>query len=329
MELVNVNYNLKALLTNLGVIVAPIAEEKKLKLITKIDLNLPNFLFGDGTKIRQILINLMTNAVKYTDKGTITFSLSDCTDEYINAQTDNSADIIYLKFVVSDTGRGIKKESIPNLFSAFSRLDEEKNNGIEGTGLGLNITNNFVSMMGGHIEVDSVYGEGSSFTVIIPQCINSEKKQSIAEYTLSEKQKEEDNSSEITALPTIDLSGMRILSIDDVKINLKLFSIYLENTGAQIDLAESGAQALVKCESTRYDLIFVDHMMSGIDGIEFLHHLQNGLYPLNEDVPVIILTANNVPNDGAEYKEEGFTEYLSKPYRAENLISVISKVLNK
>lgn len=305
MEIINKEYNLKQELTDLARLTVTRIGEKPVVFNTSFSDDLPAILFGDVQKIKQIIINILTNAIKYTDKGRIDFVVSCINDK---EQTT-------LIISVEDTGRGIKPEKIEKLFTKFERLDEEGNTTIEGTGLGLAITKKLVEMLGGKIVVQSKFQEGSKFTVYI--------KQIIREYNLSHDKLQNDSKD----VSEFDFSNRRILVVDDNKINLKLANRIL--TGFKIECVEanSGSECLEKLASSeKYDMIFMDDMMPHMSGTETLHKLKE---MENFNTPVIALTANAIEGMRESYLKEGFNDYLSKPIDKVELTRILSKFLPK
>lgn len=309
MKVVENDYLLGKVLHDIDLLASPLINGKRLELKIRVADDVPSSFHGDETKIRQIIINLVSNAIKYTDAGIVRLVV-----DYIDGD---------LQIVVADTGRGIPKASIPILFDAFSRVNEAENVGIEGTGLGLAITHNFIELMGGTISVESEVGIGTTFTVRIPQ--------KPIENILGESDEDGIGNDTTSTLPSevevLKLDGRRILVVDDTSMNLKLFSLFLNKTGVDLDLAGSGSEAIAKCNKNEYDLIFVDHMMSGMDGIETMNHIRNDKTSLNKEVSIIVATANSVMDGGEEYRSIGFTDYLCKPFSPVQLNQVIQKYL--
>lgn len=313
MELHPVEYELFSVMNDCYNMIFMRAKRKELGFVVENDPDIPAFLYGDEVRIRQIIMNLLTNAVKYTKDGSVKLKLS-----FRHIDEDN----IMLVIAVSDTGIGISEENQKYLFDSFKRIDERSNRNIEGTGLGLSITRRFTEMMGGTIGVESVLYEGSTFTVEIPQKVadkgtighfderlNRRKKQ---EEAVSEDGGENDQERFITP-------RARILVVDDVRMNLNVVRLLLKNTEAQIDLAASGEECLKYTVMKHYDLILMDHMMPLMDGIEALHRLREQADGLNTDTPVVALTANALVGAQEMYLEEGFVSYLSKPVKSTDL----------
>ena len=285
------------------------AAKKKLEVRLNIENTLPAVLCGDEVRVKQILTNLLTNAVKYTKEGRITFS--------VQGEPGEEGEII-LKMSVADTGMGIREEDMDKLFERFSRLDTKKNRSIEGTGLGLSITKQLVERMNGEIQVQSVFGKGSLFTVKIPQKILKDEAIGDLSMAYDEEVKSSMGYQEILYAP-----GAVILAVDDNDMNLEVIRGLLKKTGIQIDIALSGEECLSMCRNKRYDLIFMDHMMPELDGIETLHLLREESENPNVQTNVVVLTANAVTGSKEEYLKEGFCDYLTKPIEIKKLEDVL------
>ena len=286
------------------------AKQKQLQVVSHIDESMPAVLSGDEIRIKQVLNNILSNAVKYTEKGSVTFS----------AEGLYKADKFYLRFAVKDTGSGIRKEDMDKLFASFERLELSKNRYIQGTGLGLNIAKQLVSAMGGTIEVQSEYGAGSCFTIEIPQVIVDDtpmsKKKQIEEIKTTPKEKKR-----------LYAPDAKVLVVDDNKMNLKVIQALMKQTGIQLDMANGGSECLQMTMNKKYDLILMDHMMPEPDGIQTLHLLRDDKDNMNCDTKVIVLTANAIEGMREEYLNEGFEDYLSKPIDVNKLDSVLEKYL--
>ena len=253
--------------------------------------------------------------MKYTKKGSVSL-------DFDFKKTDKFSIDMIVK--VKDSGVGIKDEDKEKLFDAFTRVDEKKNKTIQGTGLGLSITMSFVKLMGGNIELESEYGKGSTFIVTLPQ--KYEGNEVIGD--LKERIEVSKNNNGGQNAP-LYAPNVHILVVDDVKMNCKVFKGILKSTHIKIDEAGSGAEAIQKCAKNRYDLIFMDHMMPEMDGIECLHELEGDANNLNLNVPVISLTANAIAGMKEMYLKEGFADYLTKPIIERNLVNIIKKHLPK
>lgn len=315
MKLLPVQYELSSLINDVINMIHTSAEAKKLEFKVQVSSDLPDMLFGDDVRIRQVLLNLLSNAVKYTPQGSVSLSV---TSGGYTKQGD-----IRLVFKVTDTGVGIKEESIPEIFNAFKRFEESNNRYIEGTGLGMNITNQLLFMMGSRLEVQSVYGKGSTFSFVLEQKVMGQE--IVGDFTEHIKQitEEYEYSASFTA------PDARVLVVDDNEANRKVFKALLKEILIKVEQADSGKQCLAMTADTKYDLIFMDHMMPEMDGIETFHLLRNTNDNVNKDTPVIILTANAVVGARDKYLAEGFDNYLSKPVIPKNLEKLIADMLPK
>jgi len=294
-------YNLPRLLDDVSNLIS-VKVKEKVNFCVEADQKLPELLIGDADRLKQILINLLNNAVKFTYEGEITL--------HVKCMEIEKHQKVMLHFVVSDTGIGIKQEDMGRLFDSFEQLDEDRNRNIEGTGLGLSICRNLVSLMEGSISVESTYGQGSSFYVSIPQRIPEEAEG---------KSSEEDD--------WIAPLHARILVVDDMKTNLIVDQGLLSLLSVHADLAESGREALDKMEKSKYDLVLLDHMMPDMDGEETLRRIKSKTGENFENIPVIALTANAAIGGREEFIKRGFTDYISKPVELEKLKEVLKKYL--
>lgn len=329
LELVVGDYALSSLINDVYHMLIGKAKEKGLALNVESDKNLPAKLYGDEVRIRQIIVNILNNAIKYTKKGSVTLTVgmselkpSDTPDHSNDNKSDNAAGKnIIITFRIADTGIGIKNENISHLFDSFSRFDEEKNKYIEGTGLGLAITKQLVDLMNGEIVVTSEYGKGSVFTVSIPQKIVSDLK--IGD--ISEKYNEPSNKKKKKS--TFTAPDANVLVVDDVKMNINVFKALLKRTEINVDSAMSGSEALAMIKEKKYDIIFLDHMMPDMDGIETYQNMKMLEDNPNKDTTVVMLTANAIMGAKEEYLGIGFSDYLSKPVQAPKLEAMILKYL--
>ncbi|MBR6316058.1 MAG: response regulator [Lachnospiraceae bacterium] len=297
MELMNVSYDTADLITNLYNSISERARSKGLTFTLDIDRNLPTTLLGDDVRLTQIIMNLLTNAVKYTKKGSVTLIMKD---------EGHEGNLIELFVAVKDTGVGIKEEDMKKLFESFERIDEKRNRNIEGTGLGMAIVTRLLDMMDSELVVDSQYGKGSEFSFTINQQIVDALP--IGDY----EERMKHASVQRTENRTMRIKDTSILVVDDNEMNLKVFRNLMKIYGVKPDTAGGGAEAIEMIKNKHYDLIFLDHMMPGMDGIETLRILRDEkLVP--EDTPVIALTANAVTGAKETYLEAGFDDYLSKP----------------
>ncbi len=302
LELIQTDYDTYKLFNDVAKLIEARIGDKPIDFKVDIAPDLPPVLYGDHTNVKKIMINLLTNAVKYTDKGLVILSVK-CVKV--------NKDICRLIISVKDTGRGIKKENIDKLFNKFQRIEEDMNTTIEGTGLGLAITKQLVEMMNGSIVVNSIYGEGSDFTAAIDQRI------SLKNITIE--------SNDI--IDNIDLNGAKILIVDDNKLNLKVAKKLLLTYNAITDTCESGFECLEKIKNgNNYDLILMDDMMPKMRGTETLEKLKE---LENFDIPTIALTANAITGMREHYLKCGFSDYLSKPIEKQELEKVLEKCLSK
>ena len=302
-EIIPKNYNPREVFDGLRKLVLPRIKEKPIEFKMVFSPDLPGILRGDVSKVKQVVLNILTNAAKYTDKGEIIFNVN-C----IN-RMDTKVCLMYIS--VKDTGRGIKKDKLETIFGKFERIDEDKNTTTEGTGLGLAITKSLVDLMGGRITVFSKYGEGSTFRIYLEQEIVS----------MEVPETEENEEDEINYQ---DYSDKKILIVDDSKINLKVAETLMKSYKFEVDTAISGEEALKKVNDKRYDLIFMDIMMPKMNGVETLYKLRE-----NEDftTPVVALTADAIEGTDEKYLSVGFNSYLSKPIDRKLLNKVINKYL--
>ena len=313
LEIIPVEYNLFSVMNDCYNMTASRAAEKGLEFSIYINPAIPCGLYGDEVRVRQIINNLLSNAVKYTNEGSV--------ELHVDYEGKRDASML-LVITVKDTGIGIRKEDIGRLFENFTRVDEKKNRNIEGTGLGLNLTKNLVEMMGGEISVSSVYGQGSTFHARIQQQIRNHEP--IGDFN---KRYREQIESENTDTELVYAPDARVLVVDDVPMNLLVAKGLLKYTGVVVDTAESGMEALDRIEKDKYDLIFMDHLMPNMDGVECFHRMQEkGNHP-NITTPVVILTANAILGAREDYMQAGFTDYLSKPIQEKELNSILLKYL--
>ena len=312
MTILPMEYDLASVINDSCNMVKIRASKKGLDFNIHCDENLPSRLLGDEIRIRQIITNLLTNAVKYTNEGGVILTISSSTldDHHLN-----------LIFSVKDTGIGIKEESIPYLFDSFSRVDDQDTHQIEGSGLGLTIVRELVELMEGSIHVASTYGEGSTFTVSLPQMIISPSP--IGNLTNAINKHAAELMNENFMAP-----GVRVLIVDDVPINLKVFCGLLKDTLMDIDTATTGRECLTKIQTNTYDLIFLDHMMPDLNGIETLDQIKQMNSDKKSHTPIIMLTANAILGAKEDYLKMGFDDYLSKPIQKSQLISLIRRYLS-
>lgn len=312
MEVVPEKYELNSMLYDILLVVQPRIEKKNLQLILDIDEMIPNVLYGDEVRIRQIITNILTNAVKYTEKGSVTLR--------VRMKKKDSRHII-LAVAVKDTGIGIR-ESREVLFASFQRGGDLKAHHIEGTGLGLAITQQLLEMMDSTLDMESIYGKGSLFSFELEQKIVSEEPMGNLNDLYQKRIAQEQKYKESFTAPEA-----QILVVDDNPMNRTVVKSLLKQTQVQIDMAEDGVDCLQKCASRRYDLIFMDHLMPNKDGIETFRELRADERGCNYHTPVIILTANAVAGMRQQYMDEGFDGFLSKPVQAQLLEETLRQFL--
>ncbi|MCR4897286.1 MAG: response regulator [Lachnospiraceae bacterium] len=315
MEIVESEYRLGKLLTDCQNMVVTRVKEKGLELKITNDPELPAILYGDEVRIRQIISNLLTNAVKYTRNGSINVDVS---------QKDAEGGKITLVVRVADTGIGIRPENLEKIFDAFQRVDLKENRSIEGTGMGLRIARQLTIRMGGILRAESEYGTGSVFTLELPQAVRGKEKMGDFKDYKDTIQLERSVTASAFTAPTA-----RILVVDDIPMNLKVMQGLLKETKIQVDLAESGMECLEKVQRNLYDIVFLDHLMPEIDGIETLNRIHKMENCINQDIPMIMLTANAVSGAREQYLWAGFTEYLAKPVRENDLCKILIRYLPK
>lgn len=311
MELEPVNYKLNTLLIDLYKMMNVRAKEKNLSLVFCIDPNIPNEYFGDDKRIKQILTNLLTNAIKYTNSGQVALTITG----------DIEDGIAVLHCSVKDTGIGIKQEDIGKLYEEFKRIDLSRNRNVEGSGLGMSIVQHFLKLMGSELYIESEYEKGSKFSFDISQKIV--KAEPIGDFYQDVDDSEE--RAEVTSL--FVAPDAKVLVVDDVEMNRKVFKMLLKRTQMQVYEAVSGAECLNILEEQKFDIIFMDHMMPQMDGIETKHEISKR--GLAAGTPIIMLTANALLSDREKYIQEGFDDFLSKPILVNKLEQILHKYLPK
>ncbi|MCH5268722.1 MAG: response regulator [Lachnospiraceae bacterium] len=313
MEIVPVEYDMTDIVIDLWNVIYLRAQEKSLTVDFLLDETLPSKLFGDEVRIKQIVTNLLTNAVKYTPKGGIQL----CVDYQKNGE-----DMIDLIISVKDTGMGIREEDMGKLFDSFQRLDEEKNRNIEGTGLGMNITMSLLKLMDGDMKVESEYQKGSAFTVTIPQKVLSSETTGDFDSIMDRKR-----SALVQKGESFEAPDANVLVVDDNDMNLAVFKALLKRTKMNIVTADSGRKCLELVKKQPFHIIFMDHMMPEMDGIETLHEIEKLSDIPNEETPVIALTANALSGARESYLKEGFADFLTKPIDAAMLEQMVVSYL--
>ncbi len=314
MELLPTEYLTTSLAGDLVNLIHLRAENKGLSLITDIDPMLPVKLIGDELRIKQVITNMLTNAVKYTERGSVKLEMR---------VRDFDADSVTMYVAVTDTGIGIKQEEMDKLFSAFDRLDAKRTRTIEGSGLGLAISRSMLSIMGSRLEVESTYGEGSKFFFTLKQKVadwNRIGKFDAINYASEYKEKKRTHSS-FTA------PGTRIMVVDDTPMNIQVIVGLLKHAGMDIDVAGSGRECIEKFGKAHYDLVFLDYRMPQMDGIETLAELHKAYPEKAGSTPIISLTASAVAGDREKMLNAGFTDYLTKPVNISEMEEMMIKYL--
>ncbi|MGN1313861.1 MAG: response regulator [Lachnospiraceae bacterium] len=311
LEIITAEYDLSSLIHDISNMIKEKAKDKRLELKIRVDEQLPSKLLGDDVRIRQVLVNLLNNAVKYTQKGSITLS--------IKGQVEGRR--VILDFSVEDTGIGIKEEDIGKLFQEFERLEEKRNRNIEGTGLGISITAQLLQLMRSKLGVESTYGKGSRFFFSLEQQIVDSTPVGSLEKRLVQQPTDYSYMSAFTA------PEAKILVVDDNYTNLKVLVNLLKYTRVNVDVADGGKTCLDMVRKNQYDLIFLDHMMPEMDGIETLHRLKALEDNQSSQAPVVALTANAITGAKEMYLAEGFDAFLSKPVNPDKLEQMILRLL--
>ncbi len=299
MNIVDVEYELSSLVLDVVNMMRMKADEKGLMVEVKVEKDIPSWLFGDDVRIRQIIINLMNNAVKYTESGTVSLSITGT----------RNGDYENLHVEIRDTGMGIKPEDMDKLFEKFARIEEERNHNVEGTGLGMNITISLLSMMNSKLNVESEYGKGSCFSFDISQKVMREEP--IGD--IAKRSLEYHDESSYTSLFTAP--DANVLLVDDNHMNREVIIALLKKTKIHFDQADGGFACLEKTLDCKYDVILLDHMMPDLDGIETLKRLRSDEKNPNKNTTVICMTANAIIGAKEEYLENGFDGYISKPVK--------------
>ena len=316
-EIIPVDYDLSSLINDLVNMIQTRADDKGLALSLDFDKNLPKMLYGDEVRIKQVITNILTNSVKYTEKGIVTFSIK-------FKRVDDEPDSVILLVTIKDTGIGIKPEDMKKLFAEFERIEEERNRNVEGTGLGMAITKNLLYLMKSNLKVESVYGLGSKFSFELKQKVI--KWEPLGDYEASYKAglKERKKYQEKFTAPTA-----HVLVVDDNSMNLMVFKNLLKQTKIKIDTAINGDEALLLTQDNKYDIIFLDHMMPDKDGIETLQELRTQTENLNYRTTAVCLTANAISGAKEKYIAAGFDNYLTKPINPDKLEEMLLKYLPK
>ena len=311
LELSSKNYDLARVLRDVDNMIKIRAEQKGLKYIAQIDESLPEELFGDSIRVHQIMVNILNNAVKYTKKGQVKFTLS--------GEKGDDPSLIVLHITVADTGIGMHAEDIPKLFQSFSRITSKETHNIEGTGLGLAITGRLIELMNGTVEVTSTYGLGSTFHVVIPQKVVGTK--TIKQYELEESGQKK------TVRKILKAPDAKVLIVDDNDMNRIVLRSLMKETQIKIDEADSGEECLKKIAANSYDVILMDYMMPRMDGKETLSKLKQMTDAPGASAKVIVCTANALVGVRAELLAAGFDDFLSKPVNGSELEEMLSKYI--
>ena len=307
LEIIPAEYELNSMLNDLFNMFSLRTQEKGLKFEIVVDPKLPSKLYGDDIRIRQVISNFLSNAVKYTEKGTVTFTLAGKIEE----------DTVILHFMVKDTGMGIRQENMSKLFMAFERFDEMKNRYIEGTGLGMNISARILKLMGADLKVESVYGKGSSFSFDLRQRII--EKEPIGSF----QERARKAAVEYVYQTSFTAPEGEILLVDDNRVNRKVFCGLLKQTRVRIKDVGSGKECLEEIQRKHYDMIFLDHMMPEMDGMETMSRMKQMQDNRCADTPVIMLTANAIMGARENYLAAGFDDFLAKPIEQEKLDKIM------
>ncbi|WP_178139445.1 hybrid sensor histidine kinase/response regulator [Selenomonas ruminantium] len=313
MEIIPVEYDLSSLLNDLVNMVGGRAEAKGLSMVVDFNPGIPAKLFGDGIRLKQVITNLLTNAVKYTERGIVTFHV-----DFVQTEPGE----ILLKVAVEDTGIGIKEEDLPKLFAQFERIEEARNSHIEGTGLGMSITQRLLAMMDSYLEVSSTYGKGSVFRFAVRQGVV--KDTPLGDYKQGGKAALAAHKKYHEKFIAPDAM---LLVVDDMPLNLDVFSSLLKRTQVQVDTADNGDKGIAATKTKKYDVIFLDHMMPGKNGIETLKEIRADADNPNQKGKIICLTANAVSGAREEYMAAGFDDYLTKPIKPDHLEEMLMHLL--
>ncbi|WP_051197514.1 ATP-binding protein [Butyrivibrio sp. MB2005] len=317
MELYNVEYDLAGTIAELISMVDERARNKGLDLQITVNEEMPHLLYGDNVRLKQIILNILTNAIKYTEKGSIHMDV-----DYISSGHLDINGTIGLKISVSDTGIGIRDEDMTRLFSPFERLEEVRNRNVEGTGLGMSIVQKLLALMNSELMVRSEYGKGSTFSFTVQQETRSWDPIGDFHETYEKLIKSEDNYRQLFEAPEA-----KILIVDDNEINLVVTKSLIQDTKIQIVTATSGKEALKICDEQEFDLLLIDHRMPGMDGMEMLWRLRSNEKSPNCNKPCVVLTANAFSGAREVYKNSGFEDYLSKPIIGDALEKVLLELL--
>lgn len=314
MDIVETEYEPLAILHNVVNMIRIRIGEKNVQLLTDISQTLPSRLYGDSIRFQQVLINLLNNAVKFTQKGNVKLTIS---------VREGKAGHIILHGEVADTGSGIKPENLEKIFNSFQQVDSKRNRNIEGSGLGLSITKQLLELMGGSIHVESVYGVGSTFVFELPQKVIDATPADVSRLDETVEKIDAEMESFTFVAPEA-----KVLVVDDNVVNLTVTKGLLEPLEMQVDTAISGADAIEKVQQEMYDIVFMDHMMPEMDGVEAAHEIRRR-FPEYADLPIIALTANAVSGAQKMFQEEGLNDFVPKPMELSVLVNAVRKWLPK
>lgn len=314
LDIIEAEYEPLAILHNVVTMIRTRIGEKNVQLLTDIDQNLPSKLYGDSIRFQQVLINLLSNAVKFTQKGMVRLTVS--------VREGKNGSVI-LHGEVSDTGRGIKSEDLEKIFDAFQQVDSKRNRDIEGSGLGLSVTKKLLELMGGSIAVESVFGVGSTFLFELPQKVIDGTPADVSKLDETIEKIEADMERFTFVAPDAN-----ILVVDDNGVNLTVTKGLLEPLNMQVDTAISGKEAIEMVQQKMYDIIFMDHMMPEMDGVETAHEIRQR-FPEYSDLPIIALSANAVGDAQKMFREEGLNDFVPKPMELAVLVNAVRKWLPK
>lgn len=327
MEIMEAEYSVSSMIYDVVSMMRDRIQDKGLEFRLDVDSEIPDCLLGDEIRVKQILINLLTNAVKYTENGWVQIKIwhEEMGFEAVDSEGKSVRKEIQLFMQIQDSGIGIKEEELPKLFRDFERLDQLKNRSIEGSGLGLNITAGLVKIMSGDISVESEYGKGSTFQVHIPQQVI--RSTPIGDYNARMRQAEPQLDDDDMAV--MSFQGKKVLTVDDNEMNLEVIASILEMMDLDVHRASSGAEALGMIEAEKYDIVITDDMMPGMSGTELMQIVKGRQDCINVKTPMVVLTANAISGVIDEYISKGFQGYLSKPIDIEQLQKILKKYLCK
>lgn len=313
MEIVDVSYRIDTVVSDINNMISIKAKEKNLKFNIIVNDKMPSVLLGDEVRIKQVIVNLLTNAVKYTEKGEVTLRI-----DYRPLEDDK----IGLMVRVEDTGIGMKQEDMKELFSEFSRLDVQRNRKVEGTGLGMSIVVRLLEQMNSKLEVESVYGQGSVFSFVLPQKVIDNTP--LCDRANASQDNQEESEEQKTSLYIPDA---RILAVDDNRVNLVVIKGLLKRTGAKVTCVQSGQECLKRLEQEEFDIVLLDHLMPEMDGIETLSRIRQ-MGKTYDELPVIALTANVMYGARERYVNMGFHDFIEKPIAVSKLEQTLSLYLS-